>query len=101
MKRTKGGLMPWWVRKRLQEHSEPDLKGSTGAKEKPVKAKRKTPNILEVGHQCFSKSPYAMCQHVAGCQSLPSLSSACKRLRAGCAHLGGGARAKRAGTRGC
>ena len=28
VKRTKGGLLPWWVRKRLQESSEPALNAS-------------------------------------------------------------------------
>ena len=50
MKRTKGGLLPWWVRKRLQEHSEPDQKGIPDVEQKPVKAKKETPNILEVGN---------------------------------------------------
>ena len=50
MKRTKGGLLPWWVRKRLQEHTEPDQKGSTDVGRKPVKARKHTPNILEVGN---------------------------------------------------
>lgn len=29
VKRTKGGLLPWWVRKRLQESSEPALNASS------------------------------------------------------------------------
>lgn len=49
MKRTKGGLLPWWVRKRLQEHTEAGQKGSSEVERKPVKVKKKAPNILEVG----------------------------------------------------
>ena len=55
MKRTKGGLLPWWVRKRLQEHSEPDQKGTSTVQQNPVKAKKKTPNILEVSKLCIAQ----------------------------------------------
>ena len=55
VKRTKGGLLPWWVRKRLQEHSEPGQKGSSDVNRKPVKAQKKALNILEVG---VNASPY-------------------------------------------
>ena len=57
MKRTKGGLLPWWVRKRLQEHSEPDQKGTSTVLTQPVKARRKTPNILEVGETMLAGFP--------------------------------------------
>ena len=43
-KRTKGGLLPWWVRKRLQEASE--------SEQKPKKVTRPVPNNVEVNRNC-------------------------------------------------
>lgn len=51
MKRTKGGLLPWWVRKRLQEQSEPEQKegkGGSYAKHQPASIKESLHTSLEV-----------------------------------------------------
>lgn len=53
VKRTKTGLVPWWVRKRLQEQAEPDQKASSDVQQQPEKAKRKKmPNVVEVSIVC-------------------------------------------------
>ena len=51
MKRTKGGLLPWWVRKRLQEQSEPEQKegkGGSDAKHQPASDKKSLHTSVEV-----------------------------------------------------
>ena len=45
VKRTKGGLLPWWVRKRLQESSEPDPYASSDQGSTPKRLHRS----VEVG----------------------------------------------------
>lgn len=46
-KRTKGGLLPWWVRKRLQEQSEPETSGSKIG-QKTRKSKTRPHKFIEV-----------------------------------------------------
>lgn len=59
VKRTKGGLLPWWVRKRLQEQSEPEQKegkGGSDAKHQPASDKESLHTSVEV-YACL-----ALCQ---------------------------------------
>ena len=49
VKRTKGGLVPWWVRKRLQEQTQPEQEGDADVRSKPRKGRKNTHNIIEVG----------------------------------------------------
>ena len=61
MKRTKGGLLPWWVRKRLQEQSEPEQKegkGGSDAKHQPASDEESLHTSVEV------------CARLAPCQVL-------------------------------
>jgi hypothetical protein len=50
---TRGGVLPWWVRKRLQERS--GASDSTAATQpEPFKPKKKLPNNVQVNCGCVA-----------------------------------------------
>ena len=57
VKRTKGGLVPWWVRKRLQEQTQPEQEGDADARSKPRKGRKVIPNVIEVGIRMLPLMP--------------------------------------------
>jgi hypothetical protein len=85
VRRTKGGLVPWWVRKRLQEQTQPEQEDNSDARKMPIKGRRKAPNVVEVG---ISMVPLMFLPfHMYACYACCYLGAGYTECRGGLVHV--------------